>query len=97
MSYAIGEARRAFELFKSGLGVSDVVRLKVKHIESAQKIIRVEQSKGGKDRNVMLSPETLDLLRQWSKARHLVYETPMTGEVWLGLSPSCSPLQPWTT
>ena len=32
-------------------------RLKVKHIDSAQKIIRIEQSKGRKDRNVMLSPE----------------------------------------
>jgi integrase/recombinase XerD len=46
-----------------------VVRLKVKHIDSAQKIIRVEQSKGRKDRNVMLSPDTLDLLRQWWKTR----------------------------
>jgi site-specific recombinase XerD len=34
-------------------------------IDSAQKIIRIEQSKGRKDRNVMLSAETLDLLRQW--------------------------------
>src|SRR6516225_104303 len=42
-----------------GLRASEVVRLKVKHIDSAQKIIRVEQSKGRKDRNVMLSPETL--------------------------------------
>jgi integrase len=42
-----------------------VVRLKVKHIDSAQRIIRIEQSKGRKGRNVMLSPETLDLLRQW--------------------------------
>jgi integrase/recombinase XerD len=49
-----------------GLRASEVVRLKVKHIDSAQKIIRVEQSK---DRNVMLSPETLDLLRQWWRAR----------------------------
>jgi integrase/recombinase XerD len=52
-----------------GLRVSEVVRLKVKHIDSAQKIIRIEQSKGRKDRNVMLSPEMLDLLRQWWKAR----------------------------
>jgi integrase/recombinase XerD len=52
-----------------GLRASEVLRLKVKHIDSAQKIIRVEQSKGRKDRNVMLSPETLDLLRQWWKAR----------------------------
>jgi hypothetical protein len=42
--------------------------LKVKHIDSAQKIIRVEQSKGRKDRNVMLSPDTLDLLRGGRRA-----------------------------
>jgi integrase/recombinase XerD len=52
-----------------GLRASEVVRLKVKHIDSAQKVIRIEQSKGRKDRNVMLSPETLALLRQWWKAR----------------------------
>ena len=52
-----------------GLRAGEVVRLKVKHIDSAQKIIRIEQSKGRKDRNVMLSAETLDLLRQWWKAR----------------------------
>jgi integrase/recombinase XerD len=52
-----------------GLRAGEVVLLKVKHIDSAQKIIRVEQSKGRKDRNVMLSPETLDLLRQWWKVR----------------------------
>jgi integrase/recombinase XerD len=46
------------------LRAGEVVRLKVKHIDSAQKIIRIEQSKGRKDRNVMLSAETLDLLRQ---------------------------------
>jgi integrase/recombinase XerD len=60
------------------------VRLKVKHIDSAQKIIRVEQSKGRKDRNVMLSPETLDLLRQWWKARPTRHDaqTPLQ-ERWL--------------
>ena len=52
-----------------GLRAGEVIRLKVKHIDSAQKIIRIEQSKGRKDRNVMLSPEMLDLLRQWWKAR----------------------------
>jgi site-specific recombinase XerD len=44
-----------------GLRAGEVVRLKVKHIDSAQKIIRIEQSKGRKDRNVMLSAETLNL------------------------------------
>jgi site-specific recombinase XerD len=57
-----------------GLRASEVVRLKVKHIDSAQKIIRIEQSKGRKDRNVMLSPETLDLLRQWWKLRPSRYD-----------------------
>jgi site-specific recombinase XerD len=52
-----------------GLRAGEVIRLKVKHIDSAQRIICIEQSKGRKDRNVMLSPETLDLLRQWWKAR----------------------------
>jgi len=52
-----------------GLRAGEVVRLKVKHIDRAQNIIRVEQSKGRKDRNVMLSAKTLDLLRQWWKVR----------------------------
>jgi len=52
-----------------GLRAGEVVRLKVKHIDSAQNIIRIEQSKGRKDRNVMLSPEMLTLLRQWWKVR----------------------------
>jgi site-specific recombinase XerD len=52
-----------------GLRASEVVRLKVKHIDRAQNIIRIEQSKGRKDRNVMLSPEMLDLLQQWWKVR----------------------------
>jgi integrase/recombinase XerD len=67
-----------------GLRAGEVVRLKVKHIDSAQKIIRVEQSKGRKDRNVMLSAETLDLLRQWWKARPSRYDaaTPLE-ERWL--------------
>src|SRR3989440_1687680 len=67
-----------------GLRAGEVVRLKVKHIDSAQKIIRVEQSKGRKDRNVMLSPEMLDLLRQWWKVRPSRYdgETPLQ-ERWL--------------
>src|SRR5262249_55102888 len=36
--------------YGGGLRASEVVRLKVNHIDSAQKIIRVEQSKGRKDR-----------------------------------------------
>jgi integrase/recombinase XerD len=57
-----------------GQRASEVVRLKVTHIDSAQKVIRIEQSKGRKDRNVMLSPETLDLLRQWWTVRPSRYD-----------------------
>ena len=61
-----------------------MVRLKVKHIDSAQKIIRVEQSKSRKDRNVMLSPDTLDLLRQWWKTRRRGFDsTTAVEQCWL--------------
>ena len=79
-----------------GLRAGEVVRLKVKHIDSAQKIIRIEQSKGRKDRNVMLSPETLDLLRQWWKTRPRSFDstTPIE-ERWL--FPGRRPGKPMTT
>jgi len=51
-----------------GLRASEVVSLKVSDIDSAQMVIRIEQGKGGKDRYVMLSPDLLNMLRQWWKA-----------------------------
>ena len=52
-----------------GLRAGEIVRLKVKHIDKAQNTIRIEQSKGRKDRNVMLPKEMLGLLRQWWRVR----------------------------
>ena len=52
-----------------GLRAGEVVRLKVGDIDSAQNIIRIVQSKGRKDRNVMLPAEVLGLLRDWWKER----------------------------
>jgi integrase/recombinase XerD len=70
--------------YGAGLRVSEVVKLKVKHIDSALGIIRVEQAKGKKDRQVMLSPETLDLLRDWWKVRTAKYDAGVpAGERWL--------------
>ena len=67
-----------------GLRAGEVVRLKVKHIDRAQNVIRIEQSKGRKDRNVMLSEEALDLLGQWWKVRPRRYDAGLaTSECWL--------------
>jgi len=52
-----------------GLRAGEVARLRAGDIDREQMIIRVVQSKGRKDRHVMLPPEILDLLRQWWKAR----------------------------
>ena len=67
-----------------GLRAGEVVRLKVKHIDRAQNVIRIEQSKGRKDRNVMLAEEALDLLGQWWKVRPRRYDAGLaTSECWL--------------
>jgi site-specific recombinase XerD len=57
-----------------GLRISEVVRLKVGDIDSPQNIIRIVHSKGRKDRNVMLPPEVLAILRQWWIKRPTKYD-----------------------
>ena len=73
--------------YGAGLRAAEVVSLKVTDIDSQRMIIRVEQGKGGKDRNVMLSPSLLDLLRAWWKAAR--------PQGWL--FPGRDPAQPMTT
>jgi integrase/recombinase XerD len=51
--------------YGAGLRVSEVAALKVDDIDSTRMLIRVEQGKGRKDRNAMLSPQLLKLLRLW--------------------------------
>lgn len=57
-----------------GLRAGEVVRLKAGDIDRAQKIIRVVQAKGRKDRHVMLPPEAHHLLRQWWRERVSHYD-----------------------
>ena len=47
--------------------MSEVASLKIDDIDSTRMLIRIEQGKGRKDRNAMLSPQLLALLRLWWK------------------------------
>jgi integrase/recombinase XerD len=51
--------------YGAGLRVAEVASLKVGDIDSTRMLIRVERGKGGRDRNAMLSPDLLTLLRAW--------------------------------
>jgi integrase/recombinase XerD len=51
--------------YGAGLRVSEVVALKVGDVDSERMLLRVERGKGRKDRNAMLSPQLLELLRAW--------------------------------
>jgi integrase/recombinase XerD len=73
--------------YGAGLRAAEVISLKVCDIDSKRMIIRVEQGKGHKDRNVMLSPHLLALLRAWWQAAR--------PKGWL--FPGRNPLQPMTT
>jgi integrase/recombinase XerD len=73
--------------YGAGLRAAEVVSLKVSDIDSKRMIVRVEQGKGGKDRNVMLSTSLLELLRTWWRVAR--------PEGWL--FPGQNPVNPMTT
>jgi integrase/recombinase XerD len=54
--------------YGAGLRVSEVVALKVSDIDSERMTLRVERGKGQRDRYVRLSPQLLELLREWWRA-----------------------------
>ena len=51
--------------YGAGLSAMEVVGLKVCDIDPKRMMLRVDQGKGRKDRHAMLSPQLLELLRDW--------------------------------
>jgi len=57
-------------MYSTGLRVGEVIALKISNIDSSRMIINIQNAKGGKDRQVMLNQNLLDLLRGYFKAYH---------------------------
>jgi site-specific recombinase XerD len=73
--------RTAMEIaYASGLRLGEVLNLKLTDIDSGRMILRVDQGKGKKDRNVMLSPALLETLRAyWRASKPRVWLFPSPG------------------
>lgn len=64
-------------IYAAGLRVSELTHLRVADIDSQRQVICVHQGKGHKDRQVMLSPKLLELLRiYWKRYRPTVWLFP---------------------
>jgi integrase/recombinase XerD len=65
-------------LYGTGMRRAELARLKVSDIDSQRMIIRVVAGKGGKDRDLPLSPALLEILREywrWRKPRLYLFPT----------------------
>lgn len=76
-----------FTAYSAGLRVSEIVALKLVHIDSERMQILVENAKGKKDRYVNLSPMVLDILRAYIKQysprpKIFLFESEQTGDAY---------------
>jgi len=63
-------------LYSTGMRRAEVARLKVSDIDSQRMMIHIKQGKGGKDREVPLSPKLLETLRdywRWKKPQAYLF------------------------
>lgn len=58
-------------LYSTGLRISELVDLEISDIDSKNMILHVRQGKGGKDRNVQLSVDLLNILRDYYRSCHV--------------------------
>jgi len=76
-----------FTAYSAGLRVSEIVKLKLKDIDSERMQIFIENAKGKKDRYVNLSPVLLDILRAYFKQysprpKLYLFESEQTGDAY---------------
>ncbi len=70
-------------LYATGLRRAELCHLKVSDIDSERMVIHVRQGKGGRDRDVLLSPKLLETLREyWRWMKPKTYLFPGTVNNW---------------
>lgn len=70
-------------IYSGGLRMSEVLNLRIHDIDSDRKLIKIVQTKGKKDRYVMLSDKLLVLLREYFlkyKPKEYLFENPVGGK-----------------
>jgi site-specific recombinase XerD len=69
-------------MYSTGMRRAELCRLKVEDIDSTRMLIHIRQGKGGKDRDVPLSPKTLETLREywrWMKPQTYLFPGTVNG------------------
>jgi integrase/recombinase XerD len=66
-------------LYSTGIRRAELCRLQVRDIDSQRKLVHIRAGKGGRDRDVPLSPKLLETLREywrWMKPKTYLFPTP---------------------
>src|SRR5260370_16084464 len=70
-------------LYSTGIRCSELCHLKVSDIDSERMVIHIHKGKGGRDRDVLLSPKLLETLREyWRWMKPKTYLFPGTVNGW---------------